>query len=67
VAEIIPNWSMLSYWKIFATVKWALIAHQQGLRHSNDKKKQLELLLTAKKADELEHDILTQIKNFCSN
>tara|TARA_B110000438_G_C15784948_1_gene638001 strand:+ start:584 stop:1606 length:1023 start_codon:yes stop_codon:yes gene_type:complete len=67
VAEIIPNWSMLSYWKIFATVKWALIAHQQGLRHSNDKKKQLELLLTAKKANELEHDILTQIKNFCSN
>ena len=67
VAKTIPNWSALSYWKIFGTVKWALIAHQQGLRSSKNQKKQLELFLTAQKANELEHDILTQIKNFDGN
>ncbi|MDG1273402.1 MAG: phosphotransferase, partial [Alphaproteobacteria bacterium] len=67
VAKTIPDWSALSYWKIFGTVKWALIAHQQGLRRSKNQKKQLELFLTAQKAYELEHDILTQIKNFNGN
>mgnify|MGYP003313740126 CR=1 FL=1 len=61
------NWSKLPYWEILATVKWALIAHQQGQRHLSDRKKRLELLLTGQKADEIEYDILTQIKKFDGN
>ena len=58
------NSSKLPYWEILATVKWALIAHQQGQRHRSDTKRRLELLLTGQKADEIEYDILTQIKKF---
>ena len=58
------NWSNLPYWEILATVKWALIAHQQGQRNLSDRKKRLELLLTEQKADEIEYDILNQIKTF---
>ena len=61
------DWPQLPYWEILATVKWAIIAHQQGQRRLSGRTKQLELLLTGQKADELEHDILTQIKNFDGN
>ena len=64
ISKTTINWSKIPYWEILATVKWALIAHQQGQRHLSDRKKRLELLLTGQKADELEHDILTQIKKF---
>ena len=64
ISKRTTNWSKLPYWEILATVKWALIAHQQGQRHLSDRKKRLELLLTGQKADEIEHDILTQIKKF---
>lgn len=63
-AKIKVDWSMLPYWEINATVHWALIAHQQGFRHSSDPRKNLELALTAVKAIELESEILDQIQKF---
>jgi aminoglycoside phosphotransferase (APT) family kinase protein len=64
MAQSIPDWSALAYWEILASVKWAIIAHQQGLRHSKNSQKHLELMLTGHKADEIEYDILIQIKSF---
>ena len=63
-AKMKVDWSMLPYWEINATVHWAIIAHQQGFRYSNDPKKNLELALTAVKAVEIESDILDQIHKF---
>jgi aminoglycoside phosphotransferase (APT) family kinase protein len=64
IAKSIPDWSALAYWEILATVRWAIIAHQQGLRYSKNSQKNLELILTGQKADEIEYDILIQIKSF---
>ncbi|MEC9044599.1 MAG: phosphotransferase family protein [Pseudomonadota bacterium] len=58
------NWIELSYWKIVATVQWALIAHRQGLQDSSNSKRKLELALTGFKGIELEHELLKLIKNY---
>jgi len=57
------NWLELPYWKIVATVRWALIAHRQGLRDSRNRTRKLELALTGFKGVQLEHEILKLIKN----
>lgn len=57
------NWMELPYWNIVATVKWALIAHRQGLRDSWNSARKLELALTGFKGVQLEHEILNLIKN----
>lgn len=57
------NWVELPYWNIVATVKWALIAHRQGLRDSWNSARKLELALTGFKGVQLEHEILKLIKN----
>ena len=57
------NWLELPYWKIVATVQWALIAHRQGLRDSSNSTRKLELALTGFKGVQLEHEILKLIKN----
>ena len=57
------NGAELPYWNIVATVKWALIAHRQGLRDSWNSARKLELALTGFKGVQLEHEILNLIKN----
>ena len=56
------DWSTVAYWEIMATVRWAIIAHQQGLRHISGAQSSMELALTGRKAAEMEFDVLTQIR-----
>ena len=46
------------YWEVFAHVRWAIIAIQQGERHVSGRESSLELALTAHIVPELELDIL---------
>lgn len=48
----------LHYWQVMATLRWAVIALQQGQRHLSDEEPSLELALTARLLPELELDIL---------
>ena len=46
------------YWEVFAHVRWAVIAIQQGERHVSGREPSLELALTAHIVPELELEIL---------
>ncbi len=50
--------SQLHYWQVMATLRWAVIALQQGQRHLSGDEPSLELALTARMLPELELDIL---------
>lgn len=50
--------SQLHYWQVMATLRWAVIALQQGQRHLSGEEPSLELALTARLLPELELDIL---------
>lgn len=50
--------SELHYWQVMATLRWAVIALQQGQRHLSGEEPSLELALTARMLPELELDIL---------
>ncbi len=56
------DWSAVGYWEIFATLRWAIIAHLQGLRHGPAGQLSMELALTGRKAVEMEADLLTMIR-----
>lgn len=56
------DWSSIAYWEVMATVRWAIIAHHQGLRHVSGAEFSIELALTGRKAAEMELDVLTQIR-----
>ena len=53
---------MIAYWEVMATVRWAVIALQQGYRHTSGEESSLELALTGRKVPEMELDILMQIE-----
>ncbi|WP_047286487.1 phosphotransferase family protein [Pseudomonas protegens] len=48
----------LHFWQVMATLRWAVIALQQGQRHLSGEEPSLELALTARLLPELELDIL---------
>ncbi|WP_449431719.1 phosphotransferase family protein [Pseudomonas putida] len=48
----------LRFWQVFATIRWAVIALQQGERHVSGMEISLELALTARILPELNQDIL---------
>ncbi|MFK0090352.1 phosphotransferase family protein [Pseudomonas sp. NPDC090755] len=50
--------SQLHYWQVMATLRWAVIALQQGQRHLSGEEPSIELALTARLLPELELDIL---------
>ena len=50
--------SIIRYWEVMATLRWAVIALQQGERHTSGNEISLELALTAHIVPELEMDIL---------
>lgn len=54
--------TMIGYWQVLATVRWTIIALHQGQRQHDAGDASLELLLTGRKAAELEHEILRLIR-----
>ncbi|EDP66147.1 aminoglycoside phosphotransferase [alpha proteobacterium BAL199] len=57
------DWAELPYWEVLATVRWAIIALHQGERHLSGREFSMELALTARKAAEMEYDLLAQIRS----
>ena len=56
------NWASVPYWEVLATVRWAIIALHQGERHLSGREFSMELALTARKAAEMEYDVLLLTK-----
>jgi len=56
------NRKVIPYWEIMATVRWAIIALQQGHRHTSGEETSLELALTGRMVPEMELDALMQIE-----
>ena len=56
------NQELIPYWEVMATVRWAVIALQQGHRHTSGEEASLELALTGRMVPEMELDILMQIE-----
>ena len=52
----------LPFWELGATIRWAVIAADQGARHLSGVERSLELALTAQIIPELELDILAQVE-----
>lgn len=52
----------IAYWEIMGTLKWALLALEQGVRHVSGDESSLELALTGRMVVEMEFDLLTQIE-----
>jgi aminoglycoside phosphotransferase (APT) family kinase protein len=53
---------IVPWWEVMATVRWAVIALQQGMRHISGEEPSLELALTGRRIGELELDMMTQLK-----
>lgn len=53
--------SRVPYWEVMGTIRWAIIALQQGLRHISGEEPSLELALTGRRVGELELDMMTQL------
>jgi len=53
---------LIPYWEVMAAVRWAVIALQQGYRHTSGEQASLELALTGRMVPEMELDILMQIE-----
>lgn len=56
------DWASVPYWEVLGTVRWAIIALHQGERHLSGREFSIELALTARKAPEMEYDLLTRIR-----
>ncbi len=54
--------SRLPFWELAASIRWAVIAADQGARHLSGMERNLELALTAHIIPELEMDILRQVE-----
>jgi aminoglycoside phosphotransferase (APT) family kinase protein len=54
--------SRLPFWELAASIRWAVIAADQGARHLSGQDRGLELALTAHIIPELELDILRQVE-----
>ncbi|MCR9070286.1 MAG: phosphotransferase family protein [Alphaproteobacteria bacterium] len=61
-SERYPDWDRIGFWEVLATVRWAIIALQQGQRHLSGEERSMELALTGRKAAEMELDLLKQIR-----
>jgi len=52
----------LPWWELFATIRWAVIAADQAMRHISGEERSLELALTGHIVPELEWDILAMVE-----
>ena len=52
----------IPYWEVMATVRWAVIALEQGQRHIGGEQRSLELALTGRMVPDLEMDALDQVE-----
>lgn len=59
-AGVAPDAARLPFWELAASIRWAVIAADQGARHLSGRERSLELALTAHIVPELERDILDQ-------
>ncbi len=50
------------YWEVLANARWAVIALQQGRRHTSGREPSLELALTGRRAGEMELELLLLIE-----
>ncbi len=57
-----PDAARLAWWELAATIRWALIAADQGGRFLSGAESSLELALTAHIIPELELDVLDQVE-----
>jgi aminoglycoside phosphotransferase (APT) family kinase protein len=57
-----PDATRLPFWELAASIRWAVIAADQGARHLSGVERGLELALTAHILPELERDILRQVE-----
>lgn len=55
--------SRLPFWELAASLRWAVIAADQGARHLSGQERGLELALTAHIIPELELDIISQVED----
>lgn len=60
-AEYTVDRASLPYWRIMATVRWAIIALLQAERHLSGEQRSLELALTGRMLPEIELDLLDEI------
>lgn len=51
----------VAYWEVMATVRWAVIALMQALRHESGQEPSLELALTGHRLPSLELDLLARV------
>ena len=58
--------SELDYWQAMAHLRWAVIALQQGQRHTAGGERSLELALTGRIVPELEYELLRLIAKGCA-
>lgn len=56
-----PDAARLPFWELAASLRWAVIAADQGARHLSGQERGLELALTAHIIPDLELDILRQV------
>ncbi|ROM33953.1 hypothetical protein BK648_24655 [Pseudomonas poae] len=61
VSKRIVDRSTLAYWRIMATLRWALIALLQAERHLSGEQNSLELALTGRMLPEIELDLVDEI------
>jgi len=52
----------VAYWEVMAHIRWAVIALQQGERHTSGEQPSLELALTGRRVAELEYQLLQLTK-----
>lgn len=58
----IPDPAAVRYWEVLANVRWAVVALQQGRRHTSGREPSLELALTGRRAPEMELELLLLIE-----
>ncbi|MDD3352972.1 phosphotransferase family protein [Zoogloea sp.] len=55
--------SLLPYWKVMGTMRWAVIALMQAERHLSGEQPSLELALTGRMLPEIELDLIQEIQS----
>lgn len=55
--------SLLPYWKVMGTMRWAIIALMQAERHLSGEEPSLELALTGRMLPEIELDLIQEIQS----
>jgi len=55
---------VVSWWELIASVRWAIIAHEQAQRHLSGQQVSLELALTGRMLPEIQRDLMLHLRDF---